>query len=157
MNSLIHFFVNYILLTLLFGDVSAYMPVIFIASIILDFDHAPYLLRERKKIGKKGLAVECRSFMHEISGLGLLTIIALPLFFLIQPNKVILLVYLSLAFHILLDFILGDSRPLYPFSKKKFSSPLAVNKSKHRVPIEIAVTLFVFVLFLLALQPISFI
>lgn len=137
MNFLLHFLFNYAFLTFAFGDVNQYLPVIFIASVALDFDHIPYILKVRGKLIQKKFGSESRTWAHELLGLGIVSI-ALSLASLFINLLLVKILALSVVLHYSLDFLFGKTRPFYPFSKEEVF--VGICPEKFRIPAEILLT-----------------
>lgn len=137
MNTLLHFFLSYIIADSVFGNAYQYAVYILLFSVILDLDHIPYLARTGKKILRKKFGSESRSRFHELYGLTLFSAAAsaFPFFLDIALAKVIAL---SAIAHYAADFLVGKSRPFYPFSKKEVS--LGMLPDKYRMHFEIFLT-----------------
>lgn len=145
MNSLLHFLLNYIIIQLVTKNAKPYLAPIAFFSIILDFDHVIFWVRNRRKIKNKlfgeGLNQECRTMFHELFGLVLYLIIG-AVFYLKSQDKILVLVSTScLVIHIMTDFLFGYSRPFYPFSSYVFKSPLAIKNWHIRIITEALLTL----------------
>lgn len=138
MNTLLHFFLSYLVVEGALGSAYQYSIYILLFSVILDLDHIPYLARTGKKILRKKFGAESRSRFHELYGLTLFSAAASAFsFFLdIALAKVIAL---SIMVHYAADFLVGKSRPFYPFSKKEVS--LGMLPDKYRMHFEILLTM----------------
>ncbi|MGM5488646.1 MAG: hypothetical protein ACQESG_06875 [Nanobdellota archaeon] len=113
MNPLLHFFINYLVIDALFGTAADHAFVIFIASTIIDLDHIPYLYRKRQVFGKLG--AECRTRFHELWGVTLVGF-AGAVASLFLPMMLVQMVVVCLLLHLAVDFVVGQTRPLYPYS-----------------------------------------
>lgn len=146
MNILFHFLFNYLIINALLGNAFDYIIPIFIFSIALDLDHIPYLLKHSRSIVKKKFGSESRTRFHELYGLTLFSILVAALFPFFEL-KLIKIVALSLVLHYAIDFLIGKTRPFFPFSKKEVFLHLSPEK-KYKIPFEIVLTLIVGVLWL---------
>lgn len=138
MNVLLHFLLSYIVIDSVFGNAFDYIVYIFIFSTIIDLDHIPYILKVKKNFLRKKFGSESRSRFHEFYGLILfsLGIAILSLFFDIVLMKIITI---SIILHYAADFLLGKTRPFYPFSKKEVF--LHICPEKYRIHFEVILTL----------------
>ncbi len=118
MNILLHFLLNFAVADVAFGNAKEYVLPILFFSIVLDIDHIPYTLRTRKEIIRKKFGSECRSRMHELYGMTVVSAGLSAAWFFVDA-AIIKVVALSLVLHYIADFVLGKSRPFYPFSKKE--------------------------------------
>lgn len=87
-------------------------PYIFVAlffGMLPDMDHLPHLERAIRTLR---FGCESRSFLHELPGLSLMSLIAVAL----SPWLPMGLTYYPLIAHHLMDFLTRPTRPLYPFS-----------------------------------------
>ena len=136
MNFLLHFLIAYLAIENLFGNASQYIIQIFVFSNILDMDHLPYLLRVKHGVFRRKFGSESRSRFHELYGVALISFaISAISFFDMALAKVIAL---SVILHHAGDFLVGRSRPFYPFSGKEvFMDMLPV---KYRAHFEVMAT-----------------
>ncbi|MFH0890286.1 MAG: metal-dependent hydrolase [Candidatus Aenigmatarchaeota archaeon] len=137
MNPLLHFLISYIVINTVFGNAAGYIAFIALFSVLPDIDHIPYVIRNGKKLIKKKFGSESRSRFHEMYGLLVYSVIIsfASLFFNSMLAKI---AAMSLTLHIASDFLVGKSRPFYPFSKKEVS--LGIVPEKYRVLSEIILT-----------------
>jgi len=138
MNILLHFFLNYLVIELVFGNAWAYAPIIFVFSILIDLDHIPYTLKTGRSLAKKRFGSESRTRFHEMYGLALVSII-ISVSSLFLETALVQVIALSLILHLAADFFLGKTRPLYPISKKEVF--LGFCEQKYRIPLETVLTL----------------
>jgi len=83
---------------------------------LLDLDHLYYILKDYKKFKKPiGTLHEARSPLHEVAGIGIISITSLIISFW-NPTLAIA-IGISISVHILEDMIMGISRPYYPLNK----------------------------------------
>jgi hypothetical protein len=126
------------------GNASNYIIYILIFSTIVDIDHIPYILKVKKNLVHKKFGSESRSRFHELYGLTLFSLgISIFSFLDIILIKVITL---SVVLHYATDFLLGKTRPFYPFSKKEVF--LNICPERHRIRFEIALTVILGVIWL---------
>ncbi|MFH1445559.1 MAG: metal-dependent hydrolase [Nanoarchaeota archaeon] len=148
MNVLLHFLLNYFVINLIFGNAFNYIFYILLFSIMLDLDHIPYTIRTRKKLISKKFGAESRSRFHELYGLALFSVV-LSVLYLFVESMIIYVIGMSVILHYAFDFLLGKSRPFYPFSKKEVS--LKILSEKQRAVFEIALTIILGVIFWLSM------
>lgn len=151
MNTLFHFLLNYSLIELSLGNAREYIWIILIASIILDLDHLPYYIRFRKRVLNEGLGEKSRSFMHELPGMAIVSLLCVGLFF-FSGQRLAEVVFLSFMLHYAVDFIVGQTRPFWPLSDKVLHSPLGIKGKRNRLAFEIVSTLIGGVVFWLLLR-----
>lgn len=145
MNSLAHFLINYLILNQ-FMDARKNIVLIFISSVLIDLDHIPYILKNLKNVFKKGLNELCRTPLHELIGLALVSVVLLLLSFFINKEPLII-IWLCFFLHLVVDYMSGATRPFFPFSKFKMVSPLQKVSRLHRIVFEISVTSILLFLF----------
>jgi membrane-bound metal-dependent hydrolase YbcI (DUF457 family) len=118
MNILFHVLFNYSIVSMIFGIEERFIPVIIIFSIVLDFDHLPYILRNFKTVVRYlhfGSASRTRS--HELIGLATFSLLfAITLLFYRDP-RIIQVALLCVMLHYVADFLVGRTRPLFPYDK----------------------------------------
>jgi membrane-bound metal-dependent hydrolase YbcI (DUF457 family) len=147
MNTLFHILVNYFILRGIFGPaVNSYIPVMIIASAVLDLDHIPYLIRNFRNILKKGIDHESRSLFHEFAGLVIVTVFSAAFYLLSKDKALPVIISVSLYLHLIVDFLVGDSRPFHPFSERVVKSPLGLTTRKKRIAFEIIAVVFTLML-----------
>ena len=137
MNVLLHFLMNYAIIDVVFGNARQYLLLILFFSVVLDIDHIPYTLRTRMQIAKKKFGSECRTRMHELYGITLVAAGLGAAYFFVD----IMLVQVaaaSLMLHYMADFVLGKSRPFYPFSDREVFLGCP---DKLRIPFEVVMTI----------------
>lgn len=113
MNSLFHFFFNYIIMNFLITNADTHITLIFIASTIVDLDHLPYILRERSSVLHNGFELGVRTIFHEFPAL----ILILSLLLLINiwvSEEIIMIICACLLFHYTIDFLFGETQPFKP-------------------------------------------
>ncbi|MBI2579080.1 MAG: metal-dependent hydrolase [Candidatus Aenigmarchaeota archaeon] len=138
MNTLLHFFLSYLVVEGALGNAYNYAVYILLFSVILDLDHIPYVIKTRRKVLRKKFGSESRSRFHELYGLTLFSAAASLLAF-FSGATLAKVIALSAIVHYAADFLVGKSRPFYPFSKKEIS--LGMLPDKYRMHFEIASTL----------------
>jgi len=138
MNILLHFFLNYLVIDLVFGNAWTYAPIIFVFSLLMDLDHIPYTLRVGKSLAKKRFGSESRTRFHEMYGLALVSVILSISSLFLEP-VLVQIISLSLILHFTADFFLGKTRPFYPISKKEVF--LGFCEQKYRIPAETVLTI----------------
>lgn len=136
MNPLSHFLLSYLAVDLAFGSAMGYVAVIFAFSVALDLDHLPYTLRMRGRIREKRFGAESRSRFHELYGLAAFSV-ALCAASLFAGILVVRVAALSLTLHYATDFLLGKSRPFFPFSGRRLF--LGLCPDRFRVALEAAI------------------
>lgn len=117
MNFLLHFLIAYLTVDSIFGNASQYIIQIFIFSNILDLDHIPYLLRVKHGVFRRKFGSESRSRFHELYGLAVISF--LMAIFSLFDMKLAKIIAISVILHHAGDFLVGRSRPFYPFSTKE--------------------------------------
>jgi membrane-bound metal-dependent hydrolase YbcI (DUF457 family) len=150
MNGLFHFFLSYAIIQLSWGYAREFIVLIFIASVIIDIDHIPYILKTKKKLMSEGFGEESRSFMHELPGVLIVTVLCLGLF-LVYGVDVARVAAISSLLHYAADFAVGRTRPFWPFSDKVLVSPLGITDKKKRIFLEVTSTIIGGVVFWLLL------
>lgn len=121
MNFLFHLLFNIAVLAAAFGKevVQENLVLVSLFSIVLDIDHLPYAARNwRRILSEKRFPIEegARSRFHELFGVMAFSL-AFSLAGLVFPGKWAVLSGASVILHLAVDFVLGESRPFYPFSK----------------------------------------
>ena len=147
MNTLAHFLFNYIFIDMFTGNAFNFIVPIAIGSTVIDMDHLPYLVKNWKKVLKEGLGAECRTFLHELPGIVFLFAVCIAGAFVTGETALFSILFVSFFLHTALDFTIGDSRPLYPFSNFKVESPLGLHGKKKRLLFEIIATSIMIVVF----------
>ncbi len=118
MNFLFHILFNYIIVQSVFGVQESDLWVIIIFSIILDFDHLPYVLKNLKTVVRYlhfGSASRTRS--HELIGLAFFSLLFCFALLLFTNRRIVQIALLCLMLHYIADFLIGRTRPLYPYTK----------------------------------------
>lgn len=151
MNTPFHFLFSYIIVELGYGNASQYLVPIIVASAILDLDHIPYYFVQKKNILKNGLGERSRTFVQELPGLFLISLIVLILSFVVSDTMLLKVVYLCFILHYTVDFAAGKTRPFYPFSKTVLVSPFVSQERKKKVLFETIATAIAGVFFWLLL------
>jgi len=118
MNTLLHFLISFIIIEIVFGDAKSYILLIILFSMLVDLDHIPYLINVKKNVFKRKFGAESRSFLHELLGLSIFSLIICILFFFISL-RLLQIISLCILLHFSLDFLFGITRPLYPISNKR--------------------------------------
>ncbi len=148
MNFLLHFLIGYLAVESVFGNASQYIVQIFVFSNILDLDHIPYLMKVRQDVLHKKFGSASRSRFHELYGLALFSfLIAL---FSLFDMKLARVIAISVILHQAGDFLVGKSRPFYPFSKKEVF--LGILPERLRMFFEVALTSLLGAVFLWSLS-----
>jgi hypothetical protein len=148
MNVLLHFLLNYLVINSVLGNASNYIIYILIFSIIVDIDHIPYILKVKKNLVHKKFGSESRSRFHELYGLTLFSL-GISIFSFLDII-LIEVIALSVVLHYATDFLLGKTRPFYPFSKKEVF--LHISLERYRIPFEITLTLILSVILWLTIN-----
>ena len=146
MNIFFHFFFNYLLIDVFFGNVWGYVVVIFISSVLIDLTHLPYLLKIRGGVAKKRFGAESRTRFHELYGLALLAAL-LCVFYFFMEKLIIEIAAMCIALHFAVDFLTGKSMPFYPYSKKELFLHIFPYGYRNKILFEIFSTALVGVLF----------
>ena len=139
MNLLAHFFINYLVAGAAFGLDQSAIPLILVFSLLPDLDHIPYIARNYGKILSTGkFGVELRTPFHELFGLCTVALALLVGSFFID-RLIVAIAAMCIILHYTLDFIIGVSRPLSPFSSDEvFLSYFRIRKV--RIATEIVIT-----------------
>ncbi|MFH0962045.1 MAG: metal-dependent hydrolase [archaeon] len=121
MNTLFHFFFNYLVVSGAFGIPVAREEILIIlaASTFIDIDHLAYIIRKRRLLAKfnRRLGPESHSELHELFGLTLFSAFFLAAYFL-GWGLVAKISALCFVLHLAVDFASGKTRPLRPFSRE---------------------------------------
>lgn len=145
MNPILHFLISYIFVELVFQNAKEYWMIILISSTFLDIDHLFYILENKRKIFKNKFGAKSRSFLHEFYGMFIFSTLLSALYFIFSAD-IVKIFSLSLMLHYALDFIIGRSRPFYPYSKREIRIlPISYN---FRTFLEIILTIFCSIFFL---------
>lgn len=86
-----------------------------ISASILDLDHLIFVIRDRKmyqRLGYRGNLHHARSVFHELLGLFIVGILSGLLLFVDQ--KLACIVFIAYAIHVVQDWLIGKSNPLFP-------------------------------------------
>lgn len=137
MNILLHFLVNYIIVESVFGNALNYVLIIFISSVIFDLDHISYINRFKHNIFRKKLGSECRTRFHELYGLAVYGVVLSAAFFFFDL-RIVQIISVCAILHLATDFLVGRTRPFFPFSKREVF--LNILPEKHRMKFEIITT-----------------
>jgi membrane-bound metal-dependent hydrolase YbcI (DUF457 family) len=140
MNGLFHFFLGYAVVQLSLGNAREFIILILIASVIIDLDHIPYVLRTRKGILESGFGEKSRSFMHELPGMLIISALCLGVYFTLGA-EIAQVAGLSFLLHYAADFAVGRTRPFWPFSDRVLVSPLGITDKKTRLVVEVISTI----------------
>lgn len=137
MNTLLHFFFNFLVVESVWHNAHEYVWWIAAFSMCIDLDHLPYLSSIRWKVRSCGLGAKSRSRFHELFGLALFSlVIAVYSFF--GSLELLKVVALSFVLHLAMDFVIGHTRPFFPFSDRVvFLNVLPV---KYRMLFEVVAT-----------------
>ncbi|MEK6968449.1 MAG: hypothetical protein AABX51_07525 [Nanoarchaeota archaeon] len=118
MNILFHILFNYSIVSLVFGVNESDIWVIALFSVILDFDHIPYILKNFKSVVRYlHFGSESRMSSHELIGLGLFSLLFSVALLVIQDKRIVQIALMCMVLHYVVDFIIGKTRPLYPYAK----------------------------------------
>ncbi|MBR9677937.1 MAG: hypothetical protein GOU97_01395 [Nanoarchaeota archaeon] len=129
MNFVLHFLLNFFIIDLALGCAKEYVLTILFFSIILDLDHLPYLIKEKWRIINKKFGSKSRTRFHELYGLALISIMVITISLITNP-LLVKVIALSLILHLTMDFLIGKSRPFYPFSKEEINLGFLTDKNK---------------------------
>jgi len=143
MNTLLHFLLAYFVVQIVLGNAFEYIIPIFIFSVILDIDHVRYVLREKGKIKEKRFGYESRTRFHELYGFTIASVLISISFMFDQMLAQI--IGISIILHYAMDFIVGKSRPFYPFSKLDVDIKLCSDRIREVSEVLLTVILLVFV------------
>lgn len=147
MNAFFHFFFNYLIASILFSIDSKYILLILFFSIIIDFDHLPYLLRNHRNILRKlSFGSVSRSRFHELYGVLIVSLLLSGAFFFFDL-KLVSIVGLCLLLHFAIDFLFGHTRPFYPYSRKEVFTHLVPN-NRLKLILEVVFTVVMGVFFI---------
>ncbi len=138
MNVIFHFLLSYLAANAIFGNASSYLVYIIIFSVLMDFDHIPYIIRAKKDLVHKRFGSESRSRFHEIYGLMLVSL-AISAFSVFIDINMVKVIALSLILHYIIDFLTGKTRPFYPLSEKEVF--MGIYPQRHRIFSETVLTL----------------
>jgi len=131
-----HLAVNYIVWLLVFGNTTDNLFPYLIASVAIDIDHViPFHNDQKRPSGS-----DWRTRMHELYGMVALSVPVAILWFI---NKMFAqAIALALLLHYMIDFLVGESRPFYPYSQMKMQ--IFFKKSKRwRIILEIIIPITV--------------
>ncbi|TAL55684.1 MAG: hypothetical protein EPN86_03185 [Nanoarchaeota archaeon] len=118
MNFLFHILFNYTIVSLVFGVTQRDIWVIVLFSVILDLDHLPYIIKNLKTVIRYlHFGSGSRTTSHELIGLTFFSIIAATALIVIRDKRIVQIAILCLILHYAIDFIIGRTRPLHPYSK----------------------------------------
>lgn len=126
-------------------------------SVLLDFDHVYFLMKDRyfgvehkykKENLTQGVLHDARSPMHELFGVLMVSFIALVLSFAYPILAKIILI--SFLVHVILDMIMGKSKPFNPINMITLS--LFQFTFKQKVFIDILVVIIFIYLWIIYLQ-----
>lgn len=111
-----HLAVNYAVYLIVFGTApQTHLVPYLAATVLLDADHLVPLLRARTGIVTEKLqGALWRTRFHELYGVVFFSLLATVLWFFNQ--QLAQLLALAVLLHCSLDFISGETRPLYPWS-----------------------------------------
>lgn len=101
-----------------YGGVLSYAPYILVFATVIDLEHLPQLFKGRGSASPGRNAWAVRSRFHELYGLILLSS-GIAICALFYRGVVIEVIALSTLLHAATDFLLGRTRPLYPFSDRE--------------------------------------
>ncbi|MFH1237583.1 MAG: hypothetical protein V1648_04240 [Candidatus Aenigmatarchaeota archaeon] len=146
MNLAFHFLFNYIFLNALFGGAWQYLPVILVFSVIIDFDHLPYMLKTGRGVVKKRFGSACRTRFHEIYGLAIFSLVSCALYF-FADARLVAFAMGCLVLHLSIDFITGKSVPFKPYSTKETFLDITPSGYWNKILFEITATAIMGVLF----------
>lgn len=144
MNPLFHFLLSYVFVDYIFKSAKEYFLIILISSTFLDLDHIFYTIEKKEKIIKDRFGAKSRTIFHEILGMFILYSIISILYFVLD-EMIVKIFSLSLILHYSTDFLIGKSRPFYPYSKKEVQIIKLSRNS--RIIIEIILTMFLLIIF----------
>lgn len=117
MNPLVHFFANFLLARIVFGIGWEYAPIILIFSVILDLDHIHYFFSNFKGLKTfTRMDLSSRSRFQELYGLTIISAFASVAYFLLN-HTLLKVIIICIVLHFMIDFLVGHTRPLYPYSK----------------------------------------
>jgi len=148
MNIVFHFLFNYLFLDAVFGNASSYLVIIFVFSVILDFDHLPYLIKNGRAVVKKRFGSESRTRLHEIYGLAVISAISC-LLYLLMDKQLVVVAASCLVLHLCIDFLTGKSVPFSPYSKREVIIGISPSGYAKKIVFETATTFILGVLFCL--------
>jgi len=120
-----HIFLSYLVYTSITPTPNLYLVPFLIASVALDLDHIPAYIMNKKKYHKVAGTL-WRTRLHELYGLILFSFIILIVWFFNHLLAQILAV--GIIMHYIIDFLTGETRPFYPYSKEKIQIFFIKNK-----------------------------
>ena len=97
-------------------DERGYVLAALLAATAVDLDHLVIVVRDRQRYrtsGYVGQLHHARSPLHELLGLLIVGIAALPIY--VLDPQLALILFTAFAIHIVHDWILGRAHPLAPF------------------------------------------
>lgn len=154
MNILVHFLINYSILSFFIPNIKKYIIPVAIFSIILDLDYLPsclkflYLSKEKKSNMQINDYVKMfRTAIQEPIGILIINLILAVLYFYSITHILLLIAMFSIIMHWFIDFLTIHTRPLYPVSKKIVC--LFFKTKKQRIQSEIIITILSIILFIL--------
>ena len=146
MNTTFHFLFNYIFLNALFGGAWQYLPVILVFSVIIDFDHLPYIIKTGRSVVKKRFGAASRTRLHEIYGLAIFSLVSCALYF-FADARLVAFAMGCLALHLCVDFLTGKSIPFRPYSTKEVFLGVSPSGYRNKMLFELTATAILGVLF----------
>jgi len=118
MNILFHILFNYSIISLVFGVRENDIWVIAIFSILLDIDHIPYIIKNSKSVIRYlHFGSESRMSSHEIVGLALFSMLFAAALLILKDRRIVQIALLCMILHYVVDFLIGKTRPLFPYAK----------------------------------------
>ncbi len=148
MNPLFHFLFNYLVVDFAFGNAWKYVVLIFLASVLIDLTHIPYLLKVRGGVVKRRFGAEARTRFHEMYGLSVFSALFCAAYIFFDPSAVSIGA-VCVILHFAIDFITGKSMPFYPYSDKVVFLHISPYTYRNKVVFEISLTIVAGVLFCL--------
>ena len=138
MNILFHFLFNYWVVDHTIGNAAQYKWFILAFSTFIDLDHIPYIISIKGDLIRKKFGSASRTRLHELYGLTIFSV-AFSIFSFFYDPILAKVMALCIVLHLGIDFIIGRTRPFYPFSKQEVF--LRICPDKYRIPLEIIATL----------------
>jgi len=131
-----HLAINYVVWLLVFGNTTDNLLPYLICSAAIDVDHVIPFLNNQKRPCASGW----RTRIHELYGMIVLSIPILVIWFFNQ--NLARVIALALLLHYAIDFLVGESRPFFPYSQTKMQIFFKKNK-RWRTVIEIIIPITV--------------
>lgn len=147
MNILFHFLFNYVIISLIYGQRPELIPLIAFFSVALDLDHLPYIIKNYTSLIRYlRFGSVSRSRSHELFGLAIISSIIFFVSLFYKRLIILQIILLCIILHYMVDFLIGYTRPFFPYSDKEIFFRLYSTR-KQRVLIEVISTIIAGVIF----------